>query len=70
MFVLLIEDIKVYLDDVAAFLDDWNSYLGLLEKMLTLLQEKGFMVNPAKCKWGVQETIFLGQWLTPEGVKL
>ena len=65
----LLKEIEVYLDDVAVFLDDWESHLVLLEKFFTLLQEKGFTVNPAKCEWGIQETNFCGHWLMPEGGK-
>ena len=55
----LMEDVEANLDNVAAFSDDWNSHLNLLEKLLALLQEKGFLVNPAKCEWGIQETSFV-----------
>ena len=66
----LLEKLEVCLDDIAAFSDDWDSHLVLLEKTLTISQEKGFTVNPAKCEWGIQETDFLGQWSMPESVKL
>ena len=69
MLASLMEEIEVCLDDIVAFSDDWESHLVLFEKLLTSLQEKGFLVNPAKCEWGIQETNFLSHWLTPEGVK-
>jgi hypothetical protein len=64
-----IEELEIYLDDLAAFSDTWEEHLVVLDKILTILQDKGFAVNPAKCEWGIQETDFLGHWLTPTGVK-
>jgi hypothetical protein len=65
----LLDELEVYLDDIAAFSNSWEEHLVLLDKLLNILQDKGFAVNLLKGKWGIQETDFLGHWLTPTGVK-
>jgi Reverse transcriptase (RNA-dependent DNA polymerase) len=64
-----IKEVKCYLDNVGCFNDSWQHHLQMLERVLQCLQDNGFAVNPAKCEWAVQETDWLGYWLTPPRLK-
>ena len=64
-----IEAIEFYMDDIGVFRNSWEAHLSLLSLFLTRLQDVGFTINPLKCECAIQETDFLGHWLTPEGVK-
>jgi hypothetical protein len=64
-----IEDLEVYIDDIGVFTDSWERHMAILSETLTRLEENNFAVNPLKCSWGVQESDWLGYWLTPNGIK-
>ena len=61
--------IEVYINDIACCSQCFNSHMKLINKVLTQLREKGFVINPCKYEWAIQETDFLGHWLTPLGIK-
>jgi transposase InsO family protein len=65
----MLHEIEVYLDDIAIFSETWEDHIAVLNKVLNRLQDNGFTVKPEKCEWAVQETNFLGFWLTPNGLK-
>ena len=64
-----INSIEFYMDNIGVFSPMWTNHLSLLSTVLDCLENVGFTINPLKCEWAVQETDFLGHWLTPRGVK-
>ena len=64
-----IDGVECYIDDLALFSDNWEDHKRLVKEVLDRLQEAGFTINPRKCEWAVEETDFLGHWLTPSGIK-
>eukprot|EP00957_Ditylum_brightwellii_P091452 6963492-Ditylum_brightwellii.AAC.1 len=62
--------VEAYLDDVGIFTNgDYDKHMRVVGLVLKCLQENGMKVNPLKCECAVQETDFLGHWLTQEGIK-
>jgi len=62
-------DVEAYIDDIGIFSDSYDDHIATITTVLKRLQENGFTVHPYKCEWAVQETDWLGYWLTPTGVK-
>ncbi|KAL7468207.1 hypothetical protein ACHAXS_008433 [Conticribra weissflogii] len=64
-----LDNIDVYLDDIGVFGTSWNEHQVLLDKVLSHLEANGFIVNPLKCAWSIQETNCLGYWWISMGLK-
>ena len=59
-----------YIDDLGIWTDgSFDDHLSVVDLVLSRLHANNMKCNPLKCEWFVQETDFLGFWMTPEGVK-
>lgn len=63
-------DLNCYIDDCGIFSNTtFEEHLDQVQAVLQHLNDNGMKVNPLKCNWAVQETDFLGYWMTPTAVK-
>ena len=62
-------DVDFYMDDIAILNQTWDEHVQLVEQVLQRLESADFTINPTKCEWAVEETDFLGHWMTPDGIK-
>ena len=62
------EECKERIDNIGAFDSSWEEHLVALKCTVTCPRDNNFTINRLKCKWGVQESNWLGHWLTPQMV--
>ena len=63
-------DCSIYMDDVGVWTNGtFKSHLQVLDQILKQFNDNNLKCNPLKCSWAVQETDFLGYWMTPTGIK-
>ena len=65
----IVQDINVNanMDNCMLFTNkSFEHHVDLIDKLLT---DTGMKCNPLKCAWEVQETSFLGYWMTPTAIK-
>jgi ribosome-interacting GTPase 1 len=59
-----------YLDDILIFLGEKEEHVQHVSKVLKKLQEADIKLKLKKCKFHVQETEFLGYWISTEGIHM
>jgi ribosome-interacting GTPase 1 len=56
------------LDNILIFLGEKEEHMQHVSKVLKKLQEADIKLKLKKCKFHVQETEFLGYWISMEGI--
>ena len=49
-----------YIDDIAIYSETWREHLDHLDQVLQRLQRAKLTINPAKCRFGMSEVLYLG----------
>ena len=58
----------IYLDDLLVFSDTFENHLANLDKILTIITEKGLKLKESKCQFFKQEIHYLGHVISKNGV--
>ena len=65
-----IPNMSCYIDDVGIWTKGkFPEHLDVVDAVLEKLSNNNMKCKPLKCAWAVQETAFLGLWITPKGAK-
>ncbi len=64
-----IKDTGVHINNIGVFSFNWERHISLLDKISHWLEANRLTVNPLECKQAIQETDWIGYWLTPTGLK-
>ena len=59
-----------YLNDILIFLDMLEEHVDHVMKILERFKAAQLQLKLKKCKFHVQETEFLGHWITTEGIQI
>jgi hypothetical protein len=59
-----------YLDNILIFSKEKEEYVQYISKVLEKLQGASIKLKLKKCEFHVQETEFLGHWISMEGVHI
>ena len=62
--------IIAYLDDILIFSDNYKGHIQHIRAVLKKLEEASLQLKMKKCKFYVQETEFLGHWITTKGIEM
>ena len=57
-----------YIDDILVFSPDFNTHLHHLTEVFQRLRDAKLTLKPSKCKFGVEQVVFLGHVISSEGV--
>lgn len=60
--------IITYLDNILIFLKEKREYIEYIRKVLQKLQEVNIKLKLKKYEFHVQETEFLGHWISTKGI--
>ena len=59
-----------YLDDILIFLDMLKEHISHITKTLKRFEQAKLWLKLKKCEFHIQETKFLGHWITTEGIQM